>query len=186
MHVSAGWARGALLTLVLLATAPAFFANPAAGGLGLQAQQRRAPPPKTAGRGSSASSPNRTARGEAIAVALLPTRARQLRRASGGQEFLGFNLNGLRGRVDSPGITSTAAGLLGGGGFLRYPGGSPANYWDWRSGWCVANSSTILHYPSYCSQPGLNYSLSEFSTLLVRMCTRSPTSSHAAPTLKQT
>jgi hypothetical protein len=98
----------------------------------------------------------------------LPTTAAAVGSSSSdnGQYFLGFNLNGVRGRVDSVGIASTTAQLLGGGGFLRYPGGSTANYWDWRSGWCVPNSSSILQYPSWCGQLGRNYSLEEFGRLL--------------------
>ena len=56
-----------------------------------------------------------------------------------GANFLGYNVVNLQSgnfSGDAAYVASTA-GLLH-AGVLRYPGGNLADWWDWKTGWCVA------------------------------------------------
>jgi hypothetical protein len=63
---------------------------------------------------------------------LLPPRAVE------GDIAVGANVNFIHeGGWDEPGLVNSTRAMLGGGGLLRYPAGNAANYWDWRTGWCL-------------------------------------------------
>lgn len=63
-------------------------------------------------------------------------------RSIGGGRSLGANTNLVRlGSWADSNYVDTTRSLLHGSGTLRYPGGGPANYWDWRTGWCLAEYS---------------------------------------------
>lgn len=61
-------------------------------------------------------------------------------RALDGGRALGANVNFIRqGSWDQPDLVNATRRLLGsGGGLIRFPAGNAANYWDWRTGWCLA------------------------------------------------
>jgi hypothetical protein len=107
-------------------------------------------------------------------VLLLPASARPVSDA----RVLGFNVNNLQSGNFSSDLayaTSTADSLHA--GVLRYPGGNLADFWDWRSGWCVA-AKTAQGCPS-CSNPCANkptkrlYPLAEFALAVKRASARS-------------
>eukprot|EP01051_Picozoa_sp_SAG22_P018682 SAG22_NODE_3217_length_1851_cov_1.808219_1_plen_236_part_00 len=79
-----------------------------------------------------------------------------------GRNFLGYNVVNLQsGNFSSDPAYAAATGPVAGGlhaGSLRYPGGNLADWWDWRSGWCVANTSVpavpAVRNPCYAGRSG--------------------------------
>ena len=78
-------------------------------------------------------------------------------------------------RRTRPSSRSGTAELLP--GTLRYPGGNLGDWWDWRTGWCVTNTSVPGCTGSHCptnpcyagrdsEKPVRHYPIEEFQTAL--------------------
>ncbi len=85
-----------------------------------------------------------------------------------GSHFLGYNVVNLQsGNFSQDAHYLAATDTFLHAGVLRYPGGNLANWWDWRSGWCVPNDTPHTGCP-LCRHPCANkrrrrvYRLAEF------------------------
>ena len=86
-----------------------------------------------------------------------------------GSHFLGYNVVNLAsGNCSDPGYAANTAAV--GGTVLRYPGGNLADWWDWRTGWCV--SATVAagcpECHNACKGKPRRYYLTEFRAALRR------------------
>ena len=69
-------------------------------------------------------------------------------RTLNGSHFLGYNVVNLAsGNFSDPGYAANTAAV--GGTVLRYPGGNLADWWDWRTGWCVS-ATVAAGCPQLC------------------------------------
>ena len=89
-----------------------------------------------------------------------------------GSHFLGYNVVNMQSgnfSTDRAYVSGTAALRPG---TLRYPGGNLGDWWDWRTGWCVTNtsvpSSPQVTNPCYAphAKPVRRYPLEEFTLAL--------------------
>ena len=96
-----------------------------------------------------------------------------------GRQFLGYNVVNLQSGNFStnPSYVDSTAALTP--GTLRYPGGNLADWWDWRTGWCLRNlsvpSSPQATNPCYAGRSGRPkprrpYPLHEFAAALSKTC----------------
>ena len=84
--------------------------------------------------------------------------------------FVGYNVVNLQsGNFTDPRYTEGSAALNA--GVLRYPGGNLADWWDWRTGWCVketecagcpASLPSVPKKPGGCKNKPRQYFLDEF------------------------
>ena len=68
--------------------------------------------------------------------------AAAISRAIDGKHFLGYNVVNLQSgnfTTDANYVASTADILRA--GTLRYPGGNLADWWDWKAGWCIPETT---------------------------------------------
>ena len=112
-------------------------------------------------------------------VLLLSALGAQPSRPLDGAAFVGFNVVNLQSgnfSTDGAYVRATANALHA--GVLRYPGGNLADWWDWRTGWCVENVSIptlpMVRNPCYGGRSGSKpkrqrvYRLEEFKIALER------------------
>ena len=86
-----------------------------------------------------------------------------------GSHFLGYNVVNLAsGNFSDPGYAANTAAV--GGTVLRYPGGNLADWWDWRTGWCVSATSAAgcPECHNACKGKPRRYYLTEFRSALRR------------------
>eukprot|EP00729_Bicosta_minor_P018458 gene18458-32957_t len=97
--------------------------------------------------------------------------AAAISRAIDGKHFLGYNVVNLQSgnfTTDAKYVASTADILRA--GTLRYPGGNLADWWDWKAGWCIpettAQGCAALKNPCANKQQRKVYKLEEFKIAL--------------------
>ena len=90
------------------------------------------------------------------------------RRAIEGDFALGANVNFVReGSWANEQLSNATRSLFSGAGVIRYPGGTNANVWDWRRGWCLqqySGPSNACH-----GLPIVNYTLEDLKAGLDKL-----------------
>lgn len=125
-------------------------------------------PPNTTTLNAATLSPHEPAPARSMQLPPEPVVAVGEARPLDGDHFIGYNVVNLQsGNFTDPGYTNGTA--LAGAGLLRYPGGNLADFWDWRTGWCVAAATAVGC--DKCTNPCKGkrrrlYSLAEFGGAL--------------------